>query len=738
MVLAQLPEFASVSMLGWLAAAGVPFLIHLLSKRRFREREWAAMRYLRSAVQKRAKRIRVEQWLLLLVRTLLIILMVLAIAQPLASQMPYTIKVGERVHRVIVLDGSYSMNYRTGDEGDVWKETLQTARTLVESHQTGDGLSLLLMDSPPQAIVGSPTFDEQAFLLELNHLPERTSRAEVVASLERTLSLIEEAKRTNPELKRTEVHFISDLGRSTWIPQGADSPERTRLQELGTSLSREASLVLWNVGSSRPVNHAVVDFRMVDQFATMTEETEFEITLELYGREPETKPLQVLIDGSVVFEEQVSLEPRVPKTVRFGHLFRHGGFHAMEARLQEDRLPLDDHRFLSVEVKESLHVLLVDGRPSGDRFSPNTGFLRIALNPEQGVASTSLFEPEVRPETVLLEAPDLSFYDAIFLCDVGRITASEAKRLQPFVERGGGLLIFLGPQVVPGSYNRWLGPEADPDFRLLPALIGPRISRSEDDEPFKIDPRQYQHPVLDLFRGNPLAGLADTPVYTYHQLDMPQESSAETILDIQGNGPLIVEQTVGEGKVVLIGTTSDTRWNEMPRWHSFVPLVQELLRFALQGPEEKFQVVVDQPLQYSVRTLSADLKATVTTPGNEQEEVNLRTSGAMSHLEFHATHLPGNYQVMWGPPLSQKMLFAVNVDPRESDLRSLSVEEFREEIWPSPITFLTQLPESRVEPGSATAPGFRQQVSWSTGLLYGVLALLLLDTLLGWRFAHHT
>src|SRR6266571_3264336 len=74
--------FSNLAMLGWLAAAAAPLLIHLWSRHRFRESPWAAMQFLLAAIRKNARRLQLQQWLLLAVRTLIIVLVVLAVAEP--------------------------------------------------------------------------------------------------------------------------------------------------------------------------------------------------------------------------------------------------------------------------------------------------------------------------------------------------------------------------------------------------------------------------------------------------------------------------------------------------------------------------------------------------------------------------------------------------------------------------------------------------------------------------------
>ena len=74
--------FGQVAMLAWLAAASAPILIHLWNRRRHREVPWAAIEFVLAALRNNSRRIRLEQWLLLAVRTLIIVCAVLAMAEP--------------------------------------------------------------------------------------------------------------------------------------------------------------------------------------------------------------------------------------------------------------------------------------------------------------------------------------------------------------------------------------------------------------------------------------------------------------------------------------------------------------------------------------------------------------------------------------------------------------------------------------------------------------------------------
>src|SRR5437764_4135465 len=74
-------------------AASVPVVIHLLNRRRYRIVDWAAMRFLLAARRQNVRRLRVEQLLLLTVRTLLVVLLVAA----MCSVMPWAEGVWQRL-----------------------------------------------------------------------------------------------------------------------------------------------------------------------------------------------------------------------------------------------------------------------------------------------------------------------------------------------------------------------------------------------------------------------------------------------------------------------------------------------------------------------------------------------------------------------------------------------------------------------------------------------------------------
>jgi hypothetical protein len=146
-----------LGMLWWLAAAAAPLLIHLLFRRRYREVPWAAVAYLLAALQKSSRRLRAEQWILLAIRTAIIVCVVVAVAGPYWELLGGAPAIGQPVHKILVIDGSYSMGYKPADKSR-FELAKQFARDIVGRSSQGDGFSLVLMSAPPRVVVGTPAF----------------------------------------------------------------------------------------------------------------------------------------------------------------------------------------------------------------------------------------------------------------------------------------------------------------------------------------------------------------------------------------------------------------------------------------------------------------------------------------------------------------------------------------------------------------------------------------------------
>ena len=106
-------------------------LIHLLNRQRYRVVEWAAMDFLREAMRRSRRILRLRDLLLMALRTLCVLLFALAMARPCFIAASADVDPDQPVHAVLVVDNSLSMGYEQL-EGTVLDEAKARAKTFLD------------------------------------------------------------------------------------------------------------------------------------------------------------------------------------------------------------------------------------------------------------------------------------------------------------------------------------------------------------------------------------------------------------------------------------------------------------------------------------------------------------------------------------------------------------------------------------------------------------------------------
>ena len=447
--------FASPLLLGGLALAGIPILIHLLHKRRHVIVEFAAMRFLIEATRKRARRTRIEQLILLFLRTLVLALLVLAMARPHFETDGGLLTGDQPTHRIVVVDSSFSMQLAeeisepqpgqnsASDSGTGIDKARAAVTKLVESGRRGDAWNLIRISGrEPFGVINQPAFNPESVLEEVAALTATDSAGDLAGALETVLTMLKLA----PEISRKEVVFVSDLQASMWVPESAT--QKRRLRDLAQKIGAAARISVVNSAGLGVLNLAVTSLEMESGVAATDQPVAFRSAVRNFGESAlRGQVVELLVDGRLVDTKRVDLPPGVDVPVNWSHTFRAAGEVRVEVHLQDDALPVDNRRWLAVPVRDELSVLLVDGTPSGRDRDSATYYVSRALDPSTLDDTSGTF---IRPQIINegeLPSVRLTDYDVVVLCNVGLLTEPEASVLQSFVRSGGGLIIIPGDRV---------------------------------------------------------------------------------------------------------------------------------------------------------------------------------------------------------------------------------------------------------------------------------------------------
>jgi hypothetical protein len=713
-----------------IAAASLPILIHLLNRRKYRETSWAAMRFLLAAIRKNQKRIKVEQWLLLAIRTLLILFVVSAMAKPfLESLGAMQLLPGERTHRVIVLDGSLSMAYAAGDR-QRFDEAKDLAARLVRDSRGGDVLSVVLMADPPRVVIGdaSPSANQAEVLKEIAQIPLTHGGTDLVASL----GAVDRALEVST-IPRKEVVFITDLQAASWRKSGVEEALKRAVAKLE---ARKAQSIVIDLGKAGGENRAVTDLRLNQPVVTLgSTDLVATATVKNFGPSPlNGARVRLLVDGQLGPElPPVDLPVGVDVPVVFRPSFPTAGDHVLEVKIDDDPLPLDNRRWMAVPVKDALRVLLVDGHYKAEAFESETDYLAQALNP----ASTSTGSPSsIRVEVITesgLARRDLAPYDAVVLCNVGQFSEAEVTGLDAYLKQGGGVIVFGGDQVVPDNYNRLLFADGK---GLLPASLGATVGDSDRKQSaFDFNPLGFSHPIVAPFAGADapvIAGLVNAKTWRYHKLTIPPGSQAKVALAFSSGDPAIVEAPRHRGRVIQVATSADSGWTTWPLHTSFAPVMEQVVLQAAGGRLAERNVRVGQPLDQVLPASASNTSADVSRPDDAKAQVKLKPSGDVSLFHFDETDLSGAYRVRYNSQGLGEATFAANPDPLESDPLKLDKAGLSDAVPGWKFTLLTNWQDLT---GSSVSVGRHGELHRQ--LLYGVLLLLIVESIMAWRFGHH-
>lgn len=735
------------------AAVAVPVVIHLLNRRNYRVVDWAAMRFLQAAVKRTTRRMRLEQWLLLLVRCLVILLPLLAMAaitpwaeRIWANLLPGTAETAAlgRSHRVIVLDASLSMSRRR-DDGTAFERARAKAVEFARNAPAGDGLSVVVLADPPRSVVPGPADDPRRVAREIELLQPTHGSAE----LGPTLAAVEELLRRRPGVyARREVVVFTDLQRATWaMPTSAGGPAEAwqRLQQL-------AQVIVADFGADAGDNLAVTDLTTADPLVTTGAATAVTATLHNFGnRDRDNVKVELWVgktaasnraapgDGPfaarVERQEAVTLPAGTAVSVTFPLLFRTPGDYLVQVRVEPDALDADDVRSLPLTVRDALSVLVIDGEPSGDRLASPAGWLVAALDPfgdGKRRPGYPLRPDVVGPARFADPAFDISPYDCVIACDMPRPGEREAARFESVLKRGGGVVFALGPRADAEAYNRVLG--RDGKGPLPVKLLGVREGQFHPSA----ETESFRRPPLAAFAGDDdRAALTSARIQKYWRVE-PFDRAARRVLAVEPSptpaDPLLLEVSRFSGRVFVLATPPTAEWSSWPIAPSFPPFAQELVRAAVP-PSARRALAVGEPIDEPLPPGLAVTAATVTTPAGATETVPLPPGEDGPRLRYAATDRAGLYRVKFGPADVDRV-FAVNVEPSgESDPRRINPAELQGSVEPNEPQIVTDPAKASRKPGAAVTAGpgpVRGPVVARWALLIGSI-LLLVEMVFAWR-----
>ncbi len=684
-------SFLAPAFFAGLLALAIPVLIHLSYRQKATVVDFPSLMFLQKVPFRSMKRQKIRHWLLFLMRCAAIALLVMAFARPFIDQpgVAAAMAASDR-DLVVLLDNSYSMSY-----GDRWQRAQQAARDILEEIGGADRASLVVFSDTARLLVRSTS--EAGVLrgaLEGTALSSRGTR--YAPAIRMAQQLLDDT-----ELPNREVVLISDFQKAGWDPQNEIRlPPGTSFRPIDLSDDQASNLAISDITLQRQYEDGsesiIVAARVTNQGDAQY--SGLEVSLELDDRMLEARTLD--------------LAPSSASTVPFAPFPVGDEIVRGTVRAGSDALPADNTFHFVIQPGQALSLVILEPERAS---STDSLFLRRALE----IGSRPFFRVLTR-RTSQLEADDLEDVSAVILNDAPYPSGAAGRALRELVESGGGLIVALGELSDPAS---WQGDSAD---GLVP-VFGDAIDRNADLGG-TVASFDVNHPVFEVFKTPRSGDFTSSTFYRYHDLQV--EPSDVILASFDDGAVAISERSVGDGRVLVWGSTLDAYWNNIPQQPVFLPLAHQLAKYAAGYTES--------PAWYS----TAEAVSLTGMGGRRLPDGTLITlaphtgGSAASHTVGDSNgglvlEEPGFYDLAWTESSGEmRAIVASNLDRLESDLTPLDADELAAAVrWRGDS-------ESTGETVIATTPEEREtrQAFWWY-LLIGAVLLLIAETTLSNRLA---
>ncbi|MEN9281708.1 MAG: hypothetical protein RL594_643 [Bacteroidota bacterium] len=508
-----------------LAAAGIPLLLHLLNLRKLRVVEFGSVRFLLELQQKQVRRLKLQQILLLILRTLIIVFAVLALARPTIETPLPVLSSAARASVVVLIDNSASMEAADG-RGPRLEQAKKAARQIINGLRNGDEVVVVPMvgGTTGQRIDFTRTFD--AARQQIERVSIADGSANVVEALKSIRPLWEKALHAH-----REVYVISDAQRALTYRRQDDSSR---------VLEKDATVFLVRIGegeSGLEQNLSVDSMSVVTKLLQSDRPLEIEAVVRNGGsRDVAGALVSLSLNGLRVAQKAIDVPAASSRTITLAAVPNRQGAFAASVELESDAIDRDNVRWAGVTIPRPSRLCLV-GSPE------RTQLVRTALT-LPGVSS--MIGAISSFESISAASSSLGDVDVVIVCG-GAANVSDASILRQFVETGGGAIVFSSPATPVILAQCGLQPLAE--------------SQTTNEAPFLITAIERSHPLFDgVFRTTTMQQAGSEGVRITRQ----QPASGGFDVVRTGAGGLITEATLGQGRVIYFAIAPDLSAGSFP------------------------------------------------------------------------------------------------------------------------------------------------------------------------------
>ncbi len=593
--------FLNSLILGALAAGLIPLLIHLFNKQKTKKILFSSLRFLKMLEKQRLKKVKLYQFLLILIRTLIIIFLVLAFARPtLTGEWTITQNASARSTAVIILDDGLNMRqYDTA--GNRFNRALINLENILKSFNPEDKI-VIIKSSIPE-IHTTRDFDVNS-----------TECSYYIGDFPKALNEAKSIFKNNPNLNN-ELFIISDFQTLT---KNAES----KLVDFD-----KENVFFVNIAQAGDGNVSIDTVAMLNVLPEINKPVNFQITLRNHSannvREVNT---HLFIENKRVAQTNTVVPSMESKSLKISFQPKFYGKQRGYIEIDDDDLLADNKYFFSLNIPENIRLLFVDSQPSS--------YLNAAIETINKRANLEITTENYNT----LARQSFSNFDIICLSNFVEITSRMSERLGSFIENGGNLIIIPGTQSIIKSFNNNLS-------QYIGNLkIKNLISHPNETDYFTFKTLSINNPLLSGIFRNETSNLSYPKFYKYYKL-LPSKDYQKVIM-LNSGDPFLVKSTVGQSNVVALSSYFDSQWSNLQIKGLFIPFFVRMIKLAASNPAQHGSgIAVGTELILNLDNFNERNSYQLIMPNEEKNQITPSFSKSNFFINLNSFNKPGNYKV---------------------------------------------------------------------------------------------
>lgn len=552
-------KFVHPEILYALGALSIPIIVHLFNFRKFKIVYFSNVAFLREIQVETQSKSKLRHLLILLARMLAMSCIILAFAQPYIPLENTQARQGDRVISVY-LDNSFSMEAQSGG-APLLEIARNKAIEVVRSYNATDKFQVLTNDfeGRHQRLVSR----EEAIQLlqEVDISPSSRNLSEVYIR-QRDLLL-------SSNLSNLAALQFTDLQTSVADAQRIEPDTLIAYRVVPTTADRPANVYIDSAWFASPVRQLDQSEALVARVVNTSREARNNLPVELVinGQQKGVTTVDIPSEGSAEI------------TIQFTHT--DPGLNAGMIRIDDYPVSFDDAYYFGFEVLPEIKIL------------------GITENVGNRDAVWAVFGDDPYYQYTAVSAGTIDYsrfseYQLIILNQLNRLSSGLITELEKFILAGGSVCVIPSAVAELSGYNDLL-------TRSETGVMEARISTST--EVAKVD---YDHELFNNAFERTTERVDLPKLSSYYPIRLASRSSAQSILTLRNDLPLLVASSRGSGKLYVYAVPLSKEFSNLAAHAYFPSSIIRMTVLSAPSPPLSYTIGEDRRILVRNRSVTGD------------------------------------------------------------------------------------------------------------------------------------